>query len=89
MRARRTSVATACCCARAWWVGHELPSLDVAEVAVEPGDLLILATDGIRPDFAPDPRLREPPEVLADRILAEYARDTDDGLVLVARYHGR
>ncbi|TMA33896.1 MAG: stage II sporulation protein E (SpoIIE) [Deltaproteobacteria bacterium] len=66
----------------------ELPSLDLSEVAIVPGDLLILATDGIRPDFVPDLKLGAPPEHLADGILAEYARDTDDGLVLVARYRG-
>ena len=30
----------------------------------------------------------EPPEDVAGRILAEQGRDTDDALVLVARYRG-
>jgi len=68
--------------------GHELPTLGVSEVAVVPGDVLIFATDGIRPDFAPILKLGAPTRRLADWILAEYARDTDDGLVLVARYRG-
>ena len=69
-------------------VGHDLPSLLVSVVAVMPGDLLILATDGVSPDFAASVKLGEPPQRLADRILAEYGRDTDDGLALVARYRG-
>lgn len=71
---------------RAGVLGHELPSLRVAEVAVAAGDLLILATDGIRPDFGAAVNPRAPLRSLADSILAEYARATDDGLVLVARY---
>jgi len=69
-------------------VGHELPSLGISVVEVAPGDLLVFATDGIHPDFARDVDPSEPLQPLADRILAEYARDTDDGLVLAVRYRG-
>ncbi len=69
-------------------VGHELPALEASEYAVLPGDLLVLATDGIRPEFASALDPSEEPQRLADRILADYAKDTDDGLVLVARYRG-
>jgi phosphoserine phosphatase RsbX len=70
---------------RAGVLGHELPSLRVTEIAIAAGDLLILATDGIRPDFAVHLNRNAPLRSLADSILADYARATDDGLVLVAR----
>jgi negative regulator of sigma-B (phosphoserine phosphatase) len=59
-----------------------------AVVPVMPGDTLVLATDGIRSDFATALRADEPPQRMADRILAQYCRSTDDALVLVARYRG-
>jgi hypothetical protein len=67
-------------------VGHTLPPLEAAKVPVASGDLLALATDGIRPHFVDGLIRGEAPQRSADRILAEYARDTDDALVLVARY---
>jgi hypothetical protein len=50
---------------------------------------VIFATDGIRRDFAdglvPSGSCRE----IADHILKEHTRGSDDALVLVARYLGR
>ena len=53
------------------------------------GDTLILATDGIRSDFlgALLPQ-GDPPQALADHILARWSKQTDDALVLVVRYLG-
>jgi phosphoserine phosphatase RsbX len=51
-------------------------------------DVLVLATDGVRPVFGEWPRPSEPPEDVAARILAAQGRDSDDALVLVARYRG-
>jgi phosphoserine phosphatase RsbX len=67
-------------------VGHQLPPLRASAVAVVPGDLLILATDGIRSQFADrlDPD-RRPQEIALD-ILAADARPSDDALVLVVRF---
>jgi phosphoserine phosphatase RsbX len=48
----------------------------------------VLATDGIRSRFADAIDAREPPRRIAARVLAEHARDSDDALVLVARYTG-
>jgi phosphoserine phosphatase RsbX len=69
-------------------VGFQLPPLRPSTTLVEPGDLLILATDGIAGGYLPglDPTAR--PKMLADRILAEHGRGADDALVLVARYLG-
>ncbi len=69
-------------------VGYQLPTLRPATLPVEPGDTLILATDGLRSVFADDLALGEAPQQMADRIFAEYRRGTDDAMVLVARYLG-
>jgi phosphoserine phosphatase RsbX len=69
-------------------VGSHLPPLYAADLPITPGDTLIFATDGIRRDFAPQRVQGISLQMLADRILAEYGKDTDDALVLVARYLG-
>jgi hypothetical protein len=48
----------------------------------------VLATDGVRPVFGEWPAPAEAPQEVADRILADQSRGTDDALVLVARYRG-
>jgi hypothetical protein len=47
-----------------------------------------MATDGVRPGFAEGLPLKEPPQQLAERILARDGKGTDDALVLVARVLG-
>jgi negative regulator of sigma-B (phosphoserine phosphatase) len=78
-------------------VGYRLPSLHDAVLAVSPGDILFLLTDGIRSGFIreqiQDPFSQtldktKPPQQIADYIMAQYGRGTDDALVLVARYNG-
>jgi phosphoserine phosphatase RsbX len=71
-------------------VGDRQPRLTASVLMVSAGDLLIFATDGIRPDFAQRINLDDPPQRIADRILAEYGLETDDALVVVVRYvHGQ
>jgi len=70
-------------------VGIQLPPLSASIIPVLPGDTLIFVTDGIRPDFAEKQNLRDPPQELADRILAQHGKGTDDALVLIARYGTR
>jgi serine phosphatase RsbU (regulator of sigma subunit) len=67
-------------------VGSQLPPLRAEVLTVAPGDLLILATDGIRGEFSEHVTLETPPQALANQILARYARDTDDALIVVARF---
>lgn len=69
-------------------VGQQLPPLRASAVRVHRGDLLVLATDGIRSSFAGTIVGTEPPQPFAARILAQYAKTTDDALVLVARLDG-
>ena len=69
-------------------VGHRLPTIEASHLQVSAGDMLILTTDGIAADYLNDLRTRGRAQAVADRILANHARSTDDGLVLVARYIG-
>jgi len=60
----------------------------VNEVEVAPGDVLILATDGIRADFTEILPLAISAQSLAERILEGYATRKDDALVLVLHCNG-
>ena len=66
-------------------VGVRLPALLVSPVAVERTGLLILATDGIASGFEQGLDPSQLPKTVADRILADHSRGTDDAMVLVAR----
>lgn len=70
-------------------VGGQLPGLSASILSLTPGDTLIFATDGIRREFVEQVTASDPPRRVADRILAQYAKGTDDALVLVARYGGK
>jgi serine/threonine protein phosphatase PrpC len=69
-------------------VGYRLPPLRAALLPVERNDVLILATDGIRENFAETLPLTGSPQGTAESILARSGKFTDDALVLVARYLG-
>lgn len=68
-------------------VGYKLPPLVASVLTINPGDLLVLATDGIRPDYLSSVVPGEDPQHQAERLLSRYARPDDDSLILVARYH--
>lgn len=69
-------------------VGAQLPALYANVVPIIPGDLLILASDGIRNDFEHAVVTKAAPKRIADHILEQHFKGTDDALVLVARYLG-
>lgn len=69
-------------------VGDQLPALHASLFPVHVGDVLILATDGIRGDFWTQVNVADPLRQLVDRILARSCRGTDDALVLAIRYRG-
>jgi serine/threonine protein phosphatase PrpC len=50
------------------------------------GDTLILVTDGVHNNFSDGVSVSDRPQLIADRILAEFSKGSDDALVLVARY---
>ena len=69
-------------------VGAQLPPLVPRIVRLRRGDMLIIATDGIRSEFLDAPLPYQEPQALADHVLARWSTQTDDALVLVVRYLG-
>jgi len=67
-------------------LGDNLPRLSASVIQVSAGDILIFATDGIRAGFSDNTNLNDAAQQIADRILDQYGKGTDDALVLVARY---
>ena len=70
-------------------VGYQLPVLQASVLPINPGDLLVFASDGIQGDFSE--RLTytaQAPQRIADQILSRSAKETDDALVLVGRFRG-
>jgi hypothetical protein len=66
-------------------VGYQLPTLRARSVDLSPGDLIVMATDGIGSDYTIELG-RGPVDQAADRVLAGHARPNDDALIMVARY---
>jgi serine phosphatase RsbU (regulator of sigma subunit) len=69
-------------------VGYQLPPMHAASTSIDRGDLVVFATDGVRWGFAADLACGESPGVIAETVLARYAKHDDDALVVVARYLG-
>jgi phosphoserine phosphatase RsbX len=69
-------------------VGARMPFIHAAIVPVVEGDTLIFSTDGVRSDFRRDAFAEHHPQQMADRIMTQSYKGTDDALVLVVRYRG-
>jgi len=70
-------------------VGYRLPpTLQPQTVRVRAGDLLLMATDGIVAEAAEGIDLAKSTADITGDLLARYAKDTDDALVLAARSRG-
>lgn len=67
-------------------LGYQLPTLKDSVIPLMRCDTLIFATDGIRSSFEKGIELSDKPQQIADSIMAQFARETDDALVLVVRY---
>jgi phosphoserine phosphatase RsbX len=68
-------------------VGHDIPSSLVASTtAIQPSNLIVLATDGIHYHFTLGLYPGKSAQQIADDILTHYQKGTDDALVVVARY---
>ena len=70
-------------------VGHALPPPQPAAITLRRGDVLVLVSDGVGRAFVEDFHAAGTPQQLANRILAEHAREADDAVVVVVRYLGR
>ena len=69
-------------------LGYRLPAVRVSTHQLEPGDMVLMATDGIAPDFTDDVALADPVARVVATALERWARPTDDALVAAARFRG-
>ncbi len=68
--------------------GHELPQLTPETLDLESGDLLVLATDGVRVRFADTLAVSGSTETISERVLKNDWEHADDALVIAVRYLG-
>lgn len=66
--------------------GVELPQLQPETLGLRRGSTLIFTSDGVQSSFSDSLAASGSPQQVADRILGEHGRSTDDALVLVVRY---
>jgi negative regulator of sigma-B (phosphoserine phosphatase) len=69
-------------------VGFNLPKVRLGTLPLEPGDAVVLATDGVTADFSVSLESGVGAQELADRVLARHGKGTDDALAVVVRYLG-
>jgi negative regulator of sigma-B (phosphoserine phosphatase) len=67
-------------------LGYRLPRVRPATMRVERGDMLVMITDGIEPAISPALAAGGAAQALAERILSQHGRGSDDALALVVRY---
>ena len=69
-------------------VGVRLGFLKSAVLPVGPGDTLVFATDGIRPDFAERVGRALPAQKIAGHILLQHSKGRVEEVLMVVRYRG-
>jgi phosphoserine phosphatase RsbX len=70
-------------------VGYQVHAIPPHErIHIRPGYLLVIASDGIAENHLDGVDFTASAAVIAEQILREYGRATDDALVLVARHRG-
>jgi len=69
-------------------VGYNLPQVRMGTVALEPGDAVAMATDGVAADYSVSLEPGVPAQQLAERVLEKHGKGTDDALAVVVRYLG-
>jgi phosphoserine phosphatase RsbX len=67
-------------------LGWSLPAVRVVRTELQPGDCVVMATDGVAADFGSSLMPGVPAEEQARRVLASHARGSDDALVVAVRY---
>ena len=69
-------------------VGFDLPRITVRTVDLRRGDIIVMATDGIDRRFTDEIGARRGARLMADAILSDSRKGTDDALVLVGWFRG-
>jgi phosphoserine phosphatase RsbX len=70
-------------------VGYRIPqSLFTHQISITPGDLLLIASDGITEDHLDNIDFAASAMTIAEKMLEVYSKETDDALVLAARHRG-
>jgi phosphoserine phosphatase RsbX len=69
-------------------VGYNLPRVRTSTRALEPGDAVAFATDGIEADYSASLAPGVPAQRLAELILARHGKGSDDALAVVVRFRG-
>ena len=67
-------------------VGYNLPQVRMGTIPLEPGDAVVLATDGVRADFSESLESGVAAQELAERVLERHGKGNDDALAVVVRY---
>jgi negative regulator of sigma-B (phosphoserine phosphatase) len=69
-------------------VGFNLPQVRMGTIALEPGDTVVLATDGVAADYSVSLEPGVSAQELAERVLERHGKGTDDALAAAVRYLG-
>lgn len=70
-------------------VGYRIREIRPAQVvSIRTGDLIVIASDGISGDHLQHIDFAAPATAIAEQIVGEHAKETDDALVLAARHRG-
>lgn len=70
-------------------VGYRMPNmLSTHQVSITPGDLLIIASDGVDEDRFDSIDFATPATAIAEHLVTRHGKDTDDALLLAARHRG-
>jgi phosphoserine phosphatase RsbX len=68
-------------------LGFRMPSLLELRYVYDPGDIFVLYSDGVSSSFAQDNKIdiKQPPQHMAEQILATYGKYTDDATVVAVK----
>lgn len=70
-------------------VGYKIPqSLVTHQISIVPGDLLLIASDGLAENHLDDIDFAASAMAIAEKMLATHSKEIDDALVLAARHRG-